>query len=229
MKHIRSPRAPSNLDRTLVNEGRDLYMQANCQGCHSGDKWTISRVFYGPDTTGTLNNALFTTTWTNAATTAGFPTNVYPSTTPAMQTMRWGGAAAQRGQFDQMTCAIRPVGTYNVAEAAVGVVELRNDGVTPAQGNEADSKGFNVPSLLGMQTGAPYLHAGQVRTLEALFSVPFAGHHQALAPGFLDGADPQRDRKVAALVQYVLSIDNDLPAIAIPPLGPGGGVLCATP
>jgi cytochrome c peroxidase len=229
MKNIRSPRAPSNLDPALVNEGRSLYMQANCQGCHSGDKWTISRVFYQPDTTGTLNNALITTTWTNAAQSAGFPSTLYPATTASMQTMRYGGPPASRGQFDQMTCAIRPVGTYNVAEAAVGVVELRSDGVTPAQGNETDGKGYNVPSLLGMSLGAPYLHAGQVRTLEALFTDTFGGHHKALAPTFLDALDPQRDHKVAALVQYVLSIDNDTPAIPIPALGPGGGVLCATP
>ena len=47
---------------------------------------------------------------------------------------------------------------------------------------------------------------------------------------FLDGADPQRDRRrSSALVQYVLSIDNDTPVIPMPPLGPGGGVLCAKP
>jgi len=34
---------------------------------------------------------------------------------------------------------------------------------------------------------------------------------------------------VSALVQFILSIDNDTETIAIPPLGPQGGVLCAKP
>jgi hypothetical protein len=80
-----------------------------------------------------------------------------------------------------------------------------------------------------MSMGAPYFHAGQARTLEAVFSEPFAGHFRAINPTFLDAADPKRAEKVSALIQYVLSIDNDAPTIPVPPLGPQGGVLCAKP
>ena len=226
-KTIRSPRRASNLSPEKVATGKALFTEAGCQGCHGGDTWTISRVFYTPEPTGTLAAALKTTSWGSTATAAGFPASLFPAVTPAMQMMRYAGAAA--ASFDQLTCAIRPVGTFGVAEPEVGVVELRSDGVTAAQGNEPDGKGYNVPSLLGMSTGAPYLHAGQVRTLEALFSEPFAGHFRAINPAFLAASDPQRAEKVSQLIQFVLSIDNDTPTIAIPPLGPQGGVLCAKP
>jgi len=36
---------------------------------------------------------------------------------------------------DQLQCMIRPVGTFGVAPAAVGVAELRADMVTVAQGD----------------------------------------------------------------------------------------------
>jgi cytochrome c peroxidase len=226
MRTIRSPRAASNLDPAKVAAGKALFTQASCQGCHGGDTWTISRRFYTPEPTGTLANALKASTWGPAATAAGFPSALFPAATPAMQTMRYAGTAA--AALDQITCAIRPVGTFGVAEPGVGVAELRLDG-TPAQGNEPDGKGYNVPSLLGMATGAPYLHAGQVRTLEALFSEAFAPHYRTLNPTFLAAADPERAQKLGALVQYILSIDNDAETVPVPPLGPQGGVLCAAP
>jgi YVTN family beta-propeller protein len=226
LKTIRNPRRPSNLDAAKVAQGKDLFMQANCQGCHGGGKWTISRVFYPSDPTATTTTNLKTTSWAAAATNAGFPAALFPAATPSAQTMRYNGATP--AALDQLTCALRPVGTFGVAEPEVGVIEVRNDG-TPSQGNEPDGKGYNPPSLLGMSLGAPFLHAGQVRTLDALFSDTFSGHHRALAPTFLDAADPARADKVRALVEYVLSIDDDTPTIAIPPLGPNGGDLCAKP
>jgi hypothetical protein len=139
--------------------------------------------------------------------------------------MRYSGAAG--ADFDQIVCALRPVGTYGIAEAEVGVAELRKDMATAAQGNEAEGKGFNVPSLLSMSVGAPYLHAGQVRTLEALFGSPFDAHREALKAGFLAPGTPDRDAKLSALVTFLLSIDEDAATIVEPPLGPNGGSFCA--
>jgi hypothetical protein len=139
--------------------------------------------------------------------------------------MRYSGAAG--ADFDQLVCALRPVGTFGVAEPAVGVAELRRDMATPAQGNEPEGRGYNVPSLLAASVGAPYLHAGQVRTLEGLLDAPFAGHREALRAGFLAEGTPDRAARVAELVAYVLSIDEETPTIAEPALGPAGGSLCA--
>ncbi len=232
---VRTPRRPTNLDAAKVAAGQALFTGANCQGCHGGPLWTISSVFYKPDPTGVVNNALKTTSWSAAVHTANFPASLFPVAdtlpTPAAgltysgQTMRYSGNAP--ASFDQLTCALRPVGTFNVAQAEAGIAELRSDLKTLAQGSEPDCNGFNVPPLLGAAAGAPYFHAGNALTLEGLFSPTFKGHHQALAAGFLDAADPARADKVAALIQFVLSIDGDLAPIAIPALGPTGGVFCA--
>jgi DNA-binding beta-propeller fold protein YncE len=232
---VRSPRRPTNLDPAKVAAGQALFTTANCQGCHGGPTWTISRVFYTPDPTGKVNNALKTTSWTAAVHAANFPATLFPvpdtlpvapaGTTYSGQTMRYSGSAASL--YDQLTCALRPVGTFGIAQAEAGNAELRADLKTKAQGGDPDSNGFNVPPLLSASVGAPYFHAGNALTLESLFSDTFKGHHQALAPGFLDPADPARAANVAALIQYVLSIDGDLAPVAIPALGPTGGIFCA--
>ena len=227
VKTIRSPRRPTNLDPAKVAAGKALFQQGNCQGCHGGAKWTTSRVFYNPDGSNALNTALKSRSWTQAVTDAAFPAALRPASTATAQNMRYNGAAG--GDFDQLVCAIRPVGTFGVAEARVGVAELRRDMVTKAQGDEIDGKGFNPPSLLGLQVGAPYFHAGQVGTLEALLASPFATHREALKAGFLADGAPARDEEVGKLVQFLLSIDEDEPAIAIPVLGPQGGDFCSAP
>lgn len=221
---IRSPKRPSNLDPAKVDAGRAVFQAGNCQGCHGGAKWTTSKVFYTPDGTNAVNAALKTTSWTTAVTNASFPTALLPASTPANQNMRYNGA---NGGLDSITCALRPVGTFGVAEAAVGVAEFRQDMTTPGQGNETDGKGYNVPSLLSMSVGAPYFHAGQVRTLEGLFGAPFDAHREALKAGFLAPGAANRDADLAALVQFLLSIDEDATPIAEPALGPNGGSFCS--
>jgi hypothetical protein len=100
--------------------------------------------------------------------------------------------------------------------------------VAQGDGNPAgEGRGYNVPSLLGVSVGAPYLHAGGARTLEAMFSDTFAQHHQALAPNFLTETDPaERSQRIDALVQYLLSIDEQSEYPALPETGAAGGSLC---
>jgi hypothetical protein len=124
---------------------------------------------------------------------------------------------------------LRPVDTFGVGPADVNVLELRGDG-TVAQGGAANGNGYNVPSILGMQVGAPYFHAGNARTLEELLDTAlFAKHATILAEdGFLEGASAAADR--AALVQYLLSIDESTPIKALPATaGAQGGSFCAAP
>lgn len=221
---VRSPRRPTNLDAAQVAAGKSAFLEGKCQGCHGGAKWTTSRVFYTPDGTNVVNASLKTTSWASAVQSAGFPASLFPATTVTNQTMRYNGAAG--GDFDQIVCAIRPVGTFGVADPRVGVAELRRDMAAKAQGDEVDGKGYNPPSLLGVQIGAPFFHAGQVRTLEGLLSKTFAAHREALSGGFLAEGSPGREAKLNALVAFLLSIDEDAETIAIPALGPGGGDFC---
>ncbi len=227
MQGIRSPRAVSTLDPQKVAAGRALFEQdGQCVGCHAGGKWTVSSLFYDPSPT--TGAALKTTPWPSMN---GFPSALLPATTPANQVMRYG--STNPAAFDQILCVLRPVGTFGVADPNVGVAELRVDMMTPAQGNgdsSGDGKGYNVPSLLDVATGGPYLHAGQARTLEALFSDTFATHHQALAPNFLTDTDPNvRAAKVDELVSFLLSLDEDATTDPLPALGPQGGSFCVAP
>jgi hypothetical protein len=224
---VRSPRRPTNLDAAQVAAGKSVFLEGKCQGCHGGAKWTTSRVFYTPDGTNAVNASLKTASWTSAVQSAGFPTTLLPASTGANQMMRYNGTAG--GDFDQIVCAIRPVGTFGVADPSVGVAELRRDMTAKAQGDETDGKGYNPPSLLGVQVGAPYFHAGQVRTLEALLSNRFSVHREALTGAFLAEGSPGREAKLTALVAYLLSIDEETEPVAIPAVGPGGGDFCKVP
>ena len=239
---IRSPKKPSNLDAAQVDAGRTAFTQANCQGCHGGAKWTISKLFYTPDPnvyynkeTGTLdltsnlNAHLKTVSWSARVTAAGLPVDLLPAT-GSYTTMRYSGPAA--GARDAMTCTLRNVSTYGVAESGVGIAEYRGDMVTLAQGNDTDSSGYNIPALIGLGVNAPYFHAGQARTLEAVLSDTFAAHSNALANALpvagSAAVEAANATKRAALVQFLLSIDKDTATIAAPALGPTGGDFCAT-
>jgi len=220
---LRTPRRPTNLSATLVDEGRDIFLsEGSCQGCHSGEKWTISERFYEPSAA--VNQALGTTFF---AVPAGFPRALLPSENAANQLLRLKAGDAA---FDQIQCVNREVGTFGVSEPGVGVAELRADMVTPSQGaGDADGEGsgYNVPSLLGAAAGAPYLHSGGARTLEALFADPFNVHTRALAPNLLTESDPEeKAKKVRALVEYLLTIDEDSDYPAIPAAGAKGGQIC---
>lgn len=220
---VRSPRAPTNLDGTAVQAGAALFAGAGgCAGCHGGAKWTLSTRFYEPSEV--TNAALKTTTYDGAAlVAAGFPAALLPAPASS-QVMRSGAGAG-----DVVQCLLRPVGTYGVSPADVNAIEVTQNMSSPALGDEAVGKGYNVPSLLGMQVGAPYLHAGNARTLEELFDALFVGHHGALADaGFLQGAGAVAARD--ALVQYLLSIDESTAAMALPSsAGAQGGDFCQAP
>jgi YVTN family beta-propeller protein len=243
VKTIRSPRKPTNLVAADVAAGKQLFVdpaQGNCIGCHSGAKWTISKMFYTP---GDLPNAatadaaptsLSNVSWNKNLN--GFPAALLPTATAANQMMRVGPAPA----FEQIGCILRPVGTIKppaaggtvpvgVSDPMVNVLELRQDMKAGGQGSGAltgePAAGFNPPSLLGVQVGAPYFHAGNARTLEEAFSTMFVGHHQsAIASVFAPSAT-----QVKQLVAFLLSIDENEPAVAIPAKGNKGGDICFYP
>jgi YVTN family beta-propeller protein len=233
---VRTPRAPSNLDAAKVKAGEKLFAKlGSCQGCHGGDKWTVSKLFYTPSVK--TNAALKVTSFDVPA---RFPTAILPDPDPQDRklVLNAGGESVQ--------CMLRNVQTFGNAEQGVGIAEVRGTNMKDlAQGGgvalrpNADGDndpandpkagiGYNVPSLLGMGTGAPYMHAGNARTLEALFAGNFAAHHQALAPNFLIDTDPNAvQTQVDQLVEYLLSIDEDKPAQELAsPAGVQGGSLC---
>ncbi len=242
VKSIRSPRAPTNLVAKDVDDGKKIFTdpaQGNCIGCHSGAKWTISKLFYTPsDMPNDAFNSVAATSLSNKSwnkPVPGFPAALFPSPVAGGKTFMRSGAPPG---FEQLQCILRPVGTIKangavptgVSRPEVNVLELRQDMVTGGQGaggtNANDfTTGFNPPSLLGMQVGAPYFHAGNARTLEEMFLGIFAGHHQsAIAQVFSPNAD-----QVRQLVAFLLSIDESTAPVAIPAAGKDGGNICVYP
>jgi mono/diheme cytochrome c family protein len=224
VQQVRAPRKPSNLDGAKITAGRQLFLaDGSCQGCHGGDKWTISRKFY--DASASTNAALNGAAWTAPA---GYPVALLPAADQRFMRFASGDVA----NLDQIQCILRPVGTFGKADGLLGKGnELRANMTAVGQGNEPNGKGFNPPSLLGVQVGAPFLHAGGAATLESLFAPTFKEHYQALAPNLFTEADPaERAAKVEQLVQFLLSIDSDASTVATPAAaGAQGGDFCAAP
>jgi mono/diheme cytochrome c family protein len=217
IKFIRAPRAPSNLVAADVAEGKKLFEANGCAACHGTTQWTISNVFYTPnEENNKVDGLLRATEYTLPAL---FPAALNP---PALAgagkaPLRFIGAdAAANAANDQINCVLRDVGTFpamglaGIAPAGIVVKEVRANMTTPAQG----ATGFNVPSLLGMVTGAPYFHGGNARTLEEALGEAFDRHRRTFAENFRPDAT-----QVRQLVSYLLSIDETTPAPAVPSLG----------
>lgn len=215
VQQIRSPRAPSNFIMADAMAGRALFLEHKCDACHSTELWTISRRFYTPSESNNnpVTGLLVTQDY---RTPLDFPTVLNP---PLLGT----GAAKLRifdPTNDAIACALRAVGTYptmldanrtGVSVEGVRVREVREDMATPAQGAD----GYNIPSLLGLHASAPYLHAGNARTLEEVFGEEFAAHHATLSPSFPGIGD--RATLIQQLVAFLVSIDERTMGMPTPP------------
>ena len=163
--------------------------------------------FYTP---GDANNdrvmgSLITRRWTRPT---GAPTAMMPE-----------AGTFRRSPFDaandQIACAVRNVGTWSagrgVSAPEVDVLEVRADMTTGSQG----ATGFNPPSLLGVAHGAPYLHAGNARTLEEALGPRFEAHRSGYAPtGMFEGAGGAE--RLRQLLVFVASIDERTGGMATP-------------
>lgn len=198
IKTIRSPRGKKD-EAAVLERGKALFAEGGCAKCHGGDKWTISTTFYNPSTfTGALPDRVFATI---AATMLPIPGlgSLNTDTNAVAGDDSDGGTPA----FKRIACNVRNVGTF---AAKGGADEIRANN-SPAQGQ----KGFNPPSLLGLSTGAPYLHNGAAADLKALFGPDFSAHTSAGNVNFgPTGTD------LDALVAYLLSIDEDTPTFDVP-------------
>jgi signal transduction histidine kinase len=106
------------------------------------------------------------------------------------------------------TCVVRKVGTFDADGPNMrGADEVRQNNAQPAQGVD----GYNIPSLLGMATGAPYLHNGAAGTLEELLSDTFKSTSR---PATRCSRRPPQE--LADLIAFVQSIDEDTMPIPVP-------------
>jgi DNA-binding beta-propeller fold protein YncE len=206
VKTIRPPRA-LELDHDSVARGAALFgsstateSNGNCNKCHGGPGFTLSRRFFTPSSS--TNTALTSGGLTGAQAAALDPTTAD------------GGAAIGP---PQVKCVLRSVGTFGMPDGDGGVdttIERKADG-TRAQG----AGGYNIPSLYGLALGAPYLHHGGAATLIDLFTDPrWSAHLRAGNPTFLSPGTADIAMKVQDLVNYLLTIDAHADEVT-PPSG----------
>jgi hypothetical protein len=140
---VRAPNAPKPSDTELA-AGSALF-DANCATCHGGAKWTKSQVLY------TNNPAL------DAPFAAGGGARDPGLTVAANQIVTYSDSLVDAVPLD----FLEGIGTFDAGNA----IEIRQNGAAPL-----GAAGFNVPSLLGVGSSAPYLHNGSAETLEDLFA-----------------------------------------------------------
>lgn len=205
-EYIRSIRTPSGATRYEGDAvaGRAVFQRGGCANCHGGSLWTLSELYYTPVFDGDLRQVSFADEGitslggVRADQTAldelGFDTSIIVND---------ANGAPQRH-----ICVVRNVGTFDAdGPSRHGADELRQNGA-PAQGVD----GFNVPSLLGIGLGAPYLHNGAAATLEELFdpSGDFTNHLRAGNQVFVPTATDVRD-----LIAFLRTIDDTTPTFAL--------------
>jgi hypothetical protein len=142
-----SPVGDGFFEKGRIHRGRVLFKQANCQSCHGGDKWTISRVDFAP------------------------PPLVPPQGTEMI-------TAAQLERFLRKVGSFDPA-AFNEFKAQAGAQTAN----IPANG----MLGFNIPSLVSVFAGAPYLHSGFAPTLDEVLE---NATHRAAGTGTDTLTDP---------------------------------------
>ena len=206
--YIASIRAPRGRSVTAGDPevGRAMFEAGKCNNCHGGTLWTLSERYYTPQRDGDLRNVTFgdedvTSFGAVRADQVGISEGDL-ATTPILTT-------DGNGPPHRHVCSVRIVGTFDAdGPAARGADEIRQNG-NAAQGVD----GFNVPSLLNINMGAPYLHNGAAESLEALLdpSGDFVAHLQAGNQVFSPST-----QELADLIAFLQGIDDTTTTIAVP-------------
>ncbi|HEX6810304.1 MAG TPA: hypothetical protein VF384_01660 [Planctomycetota bacterium] len=181
---VRTPIAPGkDASPASVQEGRDLFGQSDltvvgmsCASCHGGAKWTRSTVAYAAP----------------------------PSADLAHGTELVVGAELRR--TPAQPSVLFDVGTF-VPFTAGRLLESRPNPADVGQRvNALGGNGFNIPSLLGIASSAPYLHHGTARTLEEVLDGSQDGNgNSPLRSVHRVGSAAQRQ----ALVVFLRTIDAE--------------------
>ncbi|MEO8601482.1 MAG: YncE family protein [bacterium] len=232
---IRAPIAPPASGN--VERGRELFGAgapggANCVACHSGGKWTVSRVTYDPVE---LNPVPGTDT--------GIANSVDPATSVFINAFNSANGAGR-------VCEVPPPGDVAAAEririvrqvgsfTAANPIEARSNALSPvnttapalavAAGFGGD--GYNAPSLLGVFDSAPYFHNGAAATLEQVFGIGTTPAVQNLARTHwragTGGAANILDSDLSAvtdLIAFLRTIDDETPPFTAANLAPNAAV-----
>jgi len=209
VKTIRPPGRIRSAAASSVASGRTLFDTGQCQKCHGGPGWTLSRRFFTPSSA--TNAALATTDFVRPV--AWLPFWSYLdggnprkqiSTQPAIVADGTGPAEGVAIAPLQVACVLRNVGTFGIPgdTTATDALELKATGAR-AQGRG----GYNIPSLYGLALGAPYLHHGQAATLEELFTDARWGFHTNAGNANFSLTLDASAQNLTDLINFLLSID----------------------
>jgi YVTN family beta-propeller protein len=158
--------------------------EANCASCHGGTKRTKRQIFHRDNPAAVGQNM--------APLDPGV-TRLAPA--PPV-------AAAPANEFFSFTCNdltfayLEDVGTFDASNP----LEIRDNA---AASTAFGKNGFNVPSLLGINYHAPYLHRGQAQTLEEVFTL-----HELPAAGSATIAATLNAVEESDLLAFLKSIDG---------------------
>jgi YVTN family beta-propeller protein len=202
---------------------------ANCVACHSGEKWSTSRVTYDPVDVNPI---------------PGVDTGIVNTPDPGSVFLNGFVSAAGAGRM----CEVPPppgaanrlrimhqIGTF----AAVNPIELRHGALSPvntvapalAVANSFGADGFSTPTLLGIFDTAPYFRHGEAQTLEEVFGIGTDPNFVAAArahrrsgtsgaPNILDG----NPTAVRNLISFLRTIDDKTPPFPAADLAPNDPV-----
>lgn len=205
MNYVATLRAPhaATLAEGDPAAGRAVFEDGGCQNCHAGPLWTLSERYYTPALD---QDARGLTLLSQGIETIEVRPDQLASTNPAEINVLQndGNGAPQRH-----SCVVRIVGSFGATGAdGRGATEIRQNGGA-AQGVD----GFNVPSLLGVSMGGPFLHNGAAETLDALLDPTgdFGDHLRAGNQVFSPSDD-----ELADLIAFLRTIDESTPTIDIP-------------
>lgn len=204
------PAAPGRPGTPLsdVAAGRNLFVTAGCQSCHSGGKWTSStKNFISP-----------------------------PATADVATEAPLGGTASPGNDpigTQYLPAFLRDIGSFNLGVPGggnllgnnVGADEKASAALTLVNGNltsgapkdalgrdyNADGKGngYNVPSLLGLLSLPPYYHNGACESLACVVGNP---KHRTVNGTRPDGlVSPADQEKVVAFLESIDATTNPLP------------------
>ena len=221
---IRSAIAPPSTGGNPTN-GRTVFSTANCTACHSGAKWTTSRITYDP----ALVNPV-----------PGTDTGIVNTADPGSVFLNGFNSMAGAGRvcevpeppgYNERVRIVRGVGSF----VATNPIELRSGAISPvntvapmlAVNAAFGGDGFNPPTLLGVFDSAPYFRHGAFATLEQLFGVGTPANLLAAAQAHwragTGGASNILDtdaNAVTDLIAFVKTIDADTEIVAAADLAP---------
>jgi YVTN family beta-propeller protein len=226
---VRSAIAPRSR-RDDPDRGREIFGSApptgaNCVACHSGEKWTTSRVTYDPVDvnpvpgidTGIVNiadpGAVFLNGFVSSAG-AGRLCEVPPppGASNRLRIMHQIGTFTATDPLELRHGALSPVNT--VAPALTVLASFGADG-------------FSTPTLLGIFDSAPYFRHGEAQTLEEVFGIgtdpnflaAAQAHWRSGTGGAVNVLDGDRTA-VRDLVAFLRTIDDrtePFPAVDLAP------------